>query len=138
VTDDLTLMEAALVGAADPEIVELESRLRRAQLDADVATLDALIDGDLLFVGPDGELSTKAQDLEAHRSGAVRFRRHVPEALHVRRVREHIAGTVLRARLTVEVAGVEHHGTFSYFRAWLRDAGGVWRVIGGQVSRLGG
>ena len=36
-------MRAAVVGAADSEIVALEARLRRAQLDADVATLDRLI-----------------------------------------------------------------------------------------------
>jgi hypothetical protein len=49
-------LDAALVGAPDPEIVELEARLRAAQLAVDVAALDVLIADDLLFVGPDGRL----------------------------------------------------------------------------------
>jgi hypothetical protein len=51
---DAPPLDAALVGAPDPEIVELEARLRAAQLAADVAALDVLIADDLLFVGPDG------------------------------------------------------------------------------------
>ncbi len=83
---DAQPLDDVLVGAPDPEIVELEGRLRAAQLAADVAALDALIAEDLLFVGPDGRLATKSQDLEAHATGVVRFREHVPEELRVRRV----------------------------------------------------
>jgi len=76
-------MQSVVVGAADPEIVALEAELRRAQLDADVATLDRLIADELLFTGPDGRLGTKAEDLAAHGSGVVRFREHEPEELRV-------------------------------------------------------
>src|SRR5688500_19958238 len=102
---DVAVMEAALVGAADPEIVALEARIRAAQLDADVATLDSLIAAELLFTGPAGQLGTKAQDLDAHRSGVVRFRAHDPEELRIRRVGGDVAVAALRARLEVEVAG---------------------------------
>jgi Domain of unknown function (DUF4440) len=84
-------MAAVLVGAADPEVVGLEARLRDAQLNADVAALDALLAETLLFTGPDGTLGTKQQDLAAHGSGAVRFREHVPEELRVRRVGSDVA-----------------------------------------------
>lgn len=63
-------MQSVLVGAPDPEIVMLEAQLRAAQLTADVAALGALIADDLLFAGPDGQLVTKAQDLEAHAGGS--------------------------------------------------------------------
>ena len=132
-----TLLSAVLVGAPDPEIVELETRLRAAQLAADVAALDALISDDLLFVGPDGQLATKRQDLESHESGVVRFREHVPEELRVRRVGPDVAVAVLGARLAVEVAGVMHRGTFRYTRVWARE-GGEWRVVGGHVSGVSG
>ena len=69
--------------SGDTEIVEVEMRLRFAQLSGDVAALDALIPEELLFTGPDGQLGTKAQDLAAHGSGAVRFREEEPEALPV-------------------------------------------------------
>jgi len=127
-------LSAALVGAPDPEIVELETRLRTAQLAADVAALDALIADDLLFVGPDGRLATKSQDLEAHATGLVRFREHVPEELRVRRVGPGVAVTSLRARLAVEVAGRLDRGTYRYTRVWARDDAGNWHIVGGHVS----
>jgi ketosteroid isomerase-like protein len=130
----MTLFAAALIGAPDPEIVDLEARLREAQLAADVTALDALIADDLLFAGPNGELATKQQDLDAHASGIVRFREHVPEELRVRRFGPDVAVTSLRARLAVDVAGVLQGGTFRYTRVWAREADGEWRVIGGQVS----
>lgn len=135
-TPSLTSMEAVLVGPADPEIVALEARIRAAQLAGDVAALDSLIADDLLFTGPDGQLGTKAQDLEAHRSGAVRFRVHEPEELRVRRLGQDVAVTALRARLAVEVAGALVQGTYRYTRVWARENGAPWRVAGGHVSEI--
>ena len=129
-------MEAALVGPPDPEIVALESRLRAAQLAADVAALDALIADELLFTGPDGQLGTKSQDLEAHGSGIVRFRRHEPEELRIRRIGPNVAVAALRTRLAVEVAGTLVSGTYRYTRVWAREDGGPWRVAGGHVSEV--
>jgi len=133
---DVNSLEAVLVGEPDPEIVRVEARLRLAQLNADVAELDALIAEDLLFAGPDGQLATKSQDLEAHASGVVRFREHEPEELRVRRVGPNVAVASLRARLAVEVAGTLNRGSFRYTRVWAREAGGAWRVVGGHVSAI--
>lgn len=129
-------MRAAVVGTADPEIVECEARLRVAQLTADVAALDGLIADALLFTGPDGRLATKAEDLAAHQSGAVRFRGHEPEELRVLRVGADVAIATLRARLAVEVGGTLARGTYRYTRVWAREDGGSWRVVGGHVSEV--
>lgn len=133
---DLASLQAALVGALDPEVVALEARLRDAQLAADVAALEALLAADLLFTGPDGRLGTRAEDLAAHRSGAVRFRRHEPEELRVRRVGDTVAVTALRARLAVEVGGALVEGVYRYTRVWAREADGAWRVVGGHVGAV--
>ena len=137
---DVAVMRAVLVGDGDglvDEIVAREAEIRAAQLAADIAALDRLIADELLFTGPDGEVGTKAQDLEAHRSGLVRFRTHAPEELRVRRVGDNVAVAALRARLVVAVAGTLHRGTFRYTRVWAREAGGPWRVVGGHVSEVG-
>jgi ketosteroid isomerase-like protein len=134
---DTTHWRAACTEPIDDEILQLEARLRVAQLSADVHALDALIAEDLLFAGPDGALATKAMDLGAHASGAVRFRRHEPEALQVRRVGTDCAVASLRARLVVEVAGAEVSGTFRYTRVWAREGDGGWRVVAGQVGEVG-
>ena len=136
VLPDVTELQAVLVGPAAPEIVALEAELRAAQLAADVPTLDRLIADELLFTGPDGQLGTKAQDLEAHGSGLVRFRSHVPEELRVRQVGADVVVTALRARLEVEVAGQLVGGTYRYTRVWSREGDGKWRVVGGHVSAV--
>src|SRR5215208_7110244 len=102
---DTTAFDQALVGNADQEIVILEARIRAAQLSADLPALEDLISDDLLFTGPDGQLGTKAQDIEAYRSGTVQFMAHVPEELRIRRVGPNVAISSLRAQLTVNVAG---------------------------------
>ena len=133
---DVAELQAVLVGAGDAEIVSLEAALRAAQLAADVPALAHLISDDLLFTGPDGQLGTKAQDLEAHASGIVRFRSHVPEELRMRRVGADVVVTALRARLGVEVGGTLVRGTYRYTRVWAREEDGRWRVVGGHVSAV--
>ncbi len=135
---DVATLAAVVIGPADAEIVAHEARLRAAQLSADVAALDRLIDDDLLFTGPDGQLGTKAADLAAHGSGAVRFREHAPEELRIRRVGADVCVTALRARLAVEVGGTLVRGTYRYTRVWQRASDGGWRVVGGHVSEVPG
>ena len=131
---NITALEQVVVGTADREIVILEARIRAAQLGADVTALEDLISDDLLFTGPDGQLGTKAQDIEAYRSGTVRFKAHVPEELRIRRVSADVAISSLRAQLTVDVAGNISRGTYRYTRIWAREDGKAWRVVGGHVS----
>src|SRR5215204_3768004 len=131
---DTSAFDQVLVGIADPEIVILEARIRAAQLSADLTALDNLISDDLLFTGPDGQLGTKAQDIEAYRSGVVKFMEHVPEELRIRRVGAEVAISSLRAQLTVDVAGNLSSGMYRYTRVWAREDGRAWRVVGGHVS----
>lgn len=111
-----TDMARPVVGEADPAIVALEEQLRAAPLGADVAAVDRLIADELLFTGPDGHLGTKSQDLDSHRSGAVRLLAHEPEELRVRRVSDDVYVAALRARLDVRVGGSIVTGTYCYTR----------------------
>jgi ketosteroid isomerase-like protein len=131
---DTIALEQVVVGIADQEIVRLEARIRAAQLSADVAALHELISNDLLFTGQDGQLGTKAQDIEAYRSGTIKFVAHVPEELRIRRVGANVAIASLRAQLTVDVAGNISRGTYRYTRVWAREDDSTWRVVGGHVS----
>ena len=133
---DVAVMQRVLIGGADPEIVACEARIRVAQLAADVAELDRLIANELLFTGPDGRLGSKAEDLAAHGSGAVRFREHEPEELRVLHAGADVAIAALRARLTVDVGGTLVRGTYRYTRVWARESDGSWRVVAGHVSAV--
>lgn len=129
-------MQNVLIGDPDPEIVALEEEIRAAQLKADVAALDRLISDNLLFTGPGGEIGTKADDLAAYESGAVRFITHEPEELRIRRVGSDVAITALRTRLSVAVGGNVVSGTYRYTRIWVREDAKGWQVAGGQVSQV--
>jgi Ketosteroid isomerase homolog len=132
---DIAIMEAASIGDRDVEIIAAEAQLRSAQLSADTNALSQLISDDLLFTGPDGQLATKAQDLESYGSGAVRFRQHQPEELRIRRIGSNVAISSLSARLAVEIGGKVVNGVYRYTRVWSRE-GGRWKVAGGHVSQV--
>ena len=119
----------------DAEIATVEAELREAQLTADVHALDRLIDEDLLFTGPTGDLATKSQDLESHRTGAVRITSHEPEEMRIRWVGDDVAVVALRTRLSGQVAGESFAGTWRYTRVWAR-ADGRWRIVAGHVSQV--
>ncbi|QJR35788.1 nuclear transport factor 2 family protein [Gemmatimonas groenlandica] len=114
-------------------VEQLEAALRQAQLDGDVDALDRLIDEALLFVGPDGALASKADDLALHRSGAVRFTSHEPLDLQWRLVAPDVVVVALHARLAVLVNGQPFAGEYRYTRVWAcHDE--QWRVVAGHVS----
>src|SRR5262245_42614145 len=124
---DIQALQQVLVGIADQEIVVLEARIRTAQLSADITALEELISDDLLFTGPDGQLGTKAQDIETYRAGLVKFLAHVPQELCIRPVGANVAISSLRAQLTVDVAGNIARGMYRYTRIWAREDDRLWR-----------
>jgi ketosteroid isomerase-like protein len=117
-------------------IEQLEQRLRQAMLASDVHALDALVDDRLLFVGPDGALYSKAQDLELHRSGVQRIHRLDFAELAVETHGSFAVATVL-ADLEGSFDGQRFEGRFRYLRTWA-GRGADWKVVAGSVQRLAG
>ncbi len=120
----------------ESHIAALEEQLRMAMLRSDLATLDYLIAEDLLFVGPDGSVFGKADDLELHRSGMQRISQlDVTDLL----VRAH--GEVAVAAVSAVVAGTfggqPFSGHFRYLRTWARTLAG-WQVVGGSATAIAG
>lgn len=116
------------------QILDYEERLRAAMLHSDVAELDALIDDDLLFVGPAGVIYTKADDLQLHRSGSQHMSQADWHAVEV-----HSYGTtcitVVTAQLSGTLMGASFSGWFRYLRTWVQKEG-AWRVVAGSVSQI--
>lgn len=111
-----------------------EEALQRAQLSSDVDALDRLLHPDLTFVGPDGVMSGKTDDLEVHRDGLLRLDRSEPEDLVVR-VSDGVGVTVLTVRLAGAYRGEEFDSRMRYTRAWSHSEAG-WRVVGAQAAFL--
>ncbi len=117
---------------ADDPLLACEAALRRAQLSGDVAELDRLIDEELVFTGPDGALYSKADDLDAHRTGMIRITRLEGSEDRIQRF-----GTVAIVSVRMDMSGTfrgeAFSGPFRYTRIWCARPEG-WRVVAGHVS----
>lgn len=116
------------------EIRQMEDRLRGAMLSSNVAELDALIHDQLLFIGPDGGLIRRNDDLELYRSGQEKLSQ--VDLIDVQ-IEPH--GSTAVAVVVADVAGTfkgqEFKGRFRYIRTWARNDEG-WKVIAGSVCAI--
>lgn len=119
----------------EAQIRECEMRLYAAMAASDVSELDALIADDLLFVGPTGELATKAMDLELHRTGGTQFHEFVPKELEIRVWSENFALASARIFLSGIYLGNAFAGDYRYMRVWRKGKGG-WQIAGGSVTAI--
>uniref|UniRef100_B8HNK3 DUF4440 domain-containing protein n=1 Tax=Cyanothece sp. (strain PCC 7425 / ATCC 29141) TaxID=395961 RepID=B8HNK3_CYAP4 len=119
----------------ETQIRECETRLYAAMLASDVEELDQLIADDLLFVGPTGELATKAMDLELHRTGGTQFHEFVPKELEIRVWSEHFVLASAKIFLSGTYLGNAFAGNYRYIRVWRKGNAG-WQIAGGSVSPI--
>src|SRR4051794_20418947 len=116
---------------ADDPILVAEDQLRDAMLAGDVATLDRLIDDDLMFVSHLGAVVGKAEDLEMHRSRRLRITSMTPSDRRIQRLGDTTVVSV-RMHTTALVDGIGVEQTFRYTRVWHRRAEG-WRIVSGGM-----
>ncbi|MDN7431023.1 DUF4440 domain-containing protein [Burkholderia sp. AU16741] len=111
-----------------------ETALRAAMLANDVEALDALLDDDLVFTIPTGQIVSKEDDLAAHRAKLLRL-----DALDVHEMRasaiDEMILTTTQATLAGHFDGTAFTGTFAYTRLW-RRSGAHWRVVAGHASQV--
>ncbi|MBS42071.1 MAG: DUF4440 domain-containing protein [Nocardioides sp.] len=116
------------------DLADAERALRAAQLGGDAAALEAILHPRLVAVGPDGTLFDRADDLHAHRSGALRILRVEEESSTVRD--DGTTGvTDLVARVVAVHDGSESAARLRYTRLWVHDEGG-WRVIAATIAAV--
>ena len=115
-------------------VLALEDRLRIAMLRSDVFELEALLSDDLIFMGPDGSVITKAQDIDLHYSGVQRF-----DYIEWHEIEVNCFGVCAVVSVTAQLAGTlrdrPFEGRFRYVRFWASSSTG-WRVLGGSVMAL--
>lgn len=112
-----------------------EARLVLAMRRSDVAELDALLHERLVFVGPDGGLLSKQEDLELHRSGQQRIFRLDIEDQRIE-VHDPVAAVSVVATLAGVFKGQEYAGRLRYLRLWTLTPQRP-QVIAGSVCVLG-
>jgi Domain of unknown function (DUF4440) len=117
----------------ESQIIAMEERLRQAMLNSDVAELDALIAPELIFTNYLGQLVSKQQDLEIHRSGVLDFRELMPserciqlnEGCSVVSVKMHVLGSYV---------GAEIDEQYRFTRVWAVASSRTLQVIAGHVG----
>ncbi|MGJ4801770.1 nuclear transport factor 2 family protein [Luteimonas sp. SDU82] len=116
-------------------IRSLEESLRSAMLRSDIDALDTLLADGLIFVGAQGEVLRKEDDLELHRSGRLELTKAEWRCAELAD-QGHSAVSLVTADLAGSIDGSEFTGTFRYCRFWV-ETGAGWRVVGGSVVALG-
>ncbi len=114
------------------ELREVERRLQAAQLAGDVVALDRLLDDRLVFTGPDGELFSKQDDLQAQGTRQV-----------ITKVSEEELNLLVDGRTGITwflgtLEGVFDGTPFSarlrYTRTWIHDDNYGWRIVAAHTS----
>lgn len=114
--------------ASEREILDLEERLKQADIVSDPEFLDdVLIDG-FYFTGPGGVIYTKEQILQTHRpAGVQKFSRFETSDIRIQDFGDTVIVT-LRLDMTVQ----DHAHAFRYTRVWLKRDG-RWRIVAGSA-----
>lgn len=116
-------------------IETLEDSLRQAMLTSDVAVLDDLIADDLVFTTHTGFVISKQDDLEAHRSGIVKFTNIKISDRQTHSFSDDCVVVTLKANL----AGIFNDQAFSepyrFTRIWLKRQN-RWQIAAGHVSQI--
>lgn len=111
-----------------------EAALRAAMLANDVDALNALLDDELVFTVPTGQVISKDDDLSAHRAKLLRLDQLDFHEMRACAIGEMIL-TTTKAALVGRFDGTAFDGTFAYTRLWRRSGAG-WRVVAGHASQV--
>lgn len=119
----------------ESEIVRCEEQLRSAMLHSDLSMLDALLKDELLFTNHFGQVMSKQDDLNAHRSGLFTI-----TSITLSDQRMKVAGNSVIVSVLAHIVG-EYKGKTSdnhirFTRIWTKNSSAHWQVIAGHASEL--
>lgn len=114
------------------EIIKLEEELRLAMLNSDIAVLDRLIHDDLIFIGPDGSLSTKEIDINIHKNKIQKMSKLEPSEQLIK-LFDNEAIVSVKMNIEGNINDISISGVYRYIRFWKR-IDNSWKIIGGSVS----
>jgi hypothetical protein len=117
------------------QIIELEERLRQAMLCSDVVELDALIAPELLFTNHLGQLVSKRDDLEAHRSGQFKFTEITPSEQQIQ-LNDGFAVVSVLMHILGSYEGTPVEQDIRFTRVWAISTSGSIQIIAGHTSAI--
>jgi uncharacterized protein (TIGR02246 family) len=130
----MTAVEQAASANAEQEIAALSDQAVQAYLKGDVSFVEKYFADDYTAIHSDGKLSTKAEEIENFKSGALKY-----ESIDVRDLKIRTYGdtavTNTLASIKVTANGKTFGGDIRNTRVWVKQKGN-WKVVAFQVTRV--
>jgi ketosteroid isomerase-like protein len=117
------------------QVEELEQQWRTAQLAGDVAAMDKLLSEDYIGISMNGQVNTKAQQLERISTRRVSITRLDLSEMKVKLIGS-IAIVTSRAQVEGTSDNVSVKGNYRYTRVYQRLPTGVWKITSFEATRL--
>ena len=119
----------------EQQIIVAEERLRLAMLRSDLEVLDELISPDLIFTNHMGQVFSKHDDLDMHRSGALKLYTLEPSENRYK-VYEQFAVTLVRMKLSGIYNSLPFAADLRYTRIWHLSVQKTWQIVAGHISAV--
>lgn len=118
------------------QVEKLEETWRTAQLNGDVESMDRLLSDDYVGITMNGQVVTKAQQLDR-----MRTRTLVVTKINLDDMKVKLTGPTAIVTGKAEVDGSNEgapiHGTYRYMRVYMRTTSGAWKITNVEVTRVG-
>ena len=111
----------------ETEIEACEEQLKDAMLNSDTDVLDQLLSPELIFTNHLGQLMTKQDDLNAHRSGLLKIDKIELGDRHIKLL-GNVAVVAVQARIHGHYKGESSASEFRFTRVWSKNASDKWQV----------
>lgn len=117
------------------QIAALEEQWRTATLTGDAALLDRLLSDDYVGISWNGQVNTKASQLDRIRTHSLMLSKITLADVKVK-VLHAVAVVTCRAEITGTNAGAPMDGTYRYTRVYQRLPGGQWKITNFEATRV--
>lgn len=116
-------------------IQRLEDRLKTAMLHSDVAELDDLLASDLIFTNHIGQIMTKQDDLNTHKSGLLTIEK-LDLYDQLIKFSQNIAIVSACAHIRGNFGGKTSESTLRFTRIWQETSPDKWQIVAAHSSAV--
>jgi ketosteroid isomerase-like protein len=115
------------------EILHVEKQLQQAMMKNDVQALERLLHDELTFIGLEGNVHGKQDDLASHAARALQLTELAFVEPPAPRFYGEMAIVVVKAHMKGTFQGTPFDGFYRYLRMWLLQDK-RWQIVAGNVS----
>jgi ketosteroid isomerase-like protein len=117
------------------QVEELEQQWRTAQLAGDIATIDKLLSEDYIGISLNGQVNTKAQQIQR-----ISTRRVAITKLDLSEMKVKLIGSIAIVTSRAQVEGTSDNvsvkGNYRYTRVYQHLPNGAWKITSFEATRL--